>query len=169
MLKGFAKFFTALNSNTHPGELAHACAIGVILGLVPKNNLLWWAVFIVSMFIRINRGCLLVTAFVVSMFAYLLDPALDGIGWTVLHLPPAVPVLTLCEGIPILGYTAYNNTLVAGGLALGMAVYVPVYVLFRLLVRVWRRKIAGKLVRLRIVQAVSKMNLVQKVADKIDF
>ncbi|HAK68458.1 MAG TPA: TIGR03546 family protein, partial [Treponema sp.] len=46
MLKAFVKLIKALSSNTAPGEIAHAFAWGVILGFMPKDNALWYILFI---------------------------------------------------------------------------------------------------------------------------
>ena len=42
MLKAIIKFFKALNSNVHPGAVAHAVCLGMILGFMPKTNALWY-------------------------------------------------------------------------------------------------------------------------------
>ena len=42
MLKVIVKFLKALNSNSHPGEIAHAVCLGMLLGFLPKNNIFWF-------------------------------------------------------------------------------------------------------------------------------
>ena len=44
MLKKLIKLLQAFNGNVNPAEIAHAFACGAILGLMPKNNLLWYLV-----------------------------------------------------------------------------------------------------------------------------
>jgi uncharacterized protein (DUF2062 family) len=45
VFKYIKTFFTALNANAHPGDVAHGVAIGLLLALVPKGNLLWFFLF----------------------------------------------------------------------------------------------------------------------------
>ena len=56
MFKYLMRFIKALNANSHPGDIAHAVALGLLLALVPKGNLLWPFLFILAMFIRMNKG-----------------------------------------------------------------------------------------------------------------
>jgi hypothetical protein len=37
MLKAIIRFFKALNSNVHPGAIAHAVCLGMILGFMPNS------------------------------------------------------------------------------------------------------------------------------------
>ena len=54
MFAPIVKLFKSLNTNSHPGEIAHAVAIGMVLGFMPKNNVLWYILFVCFLFIRIN-------------------------------------------------------------------------------------------------------------------
>ena len=38
MLKFIIRFLKAINSNQHPGEIAHAVCLGMILGFMPKTR-----------------------------------------------------------------------------------------------------------------------------------
>ena len=40
MIANIVKLFRALNSNSKPSEIANALCLGLILGFMPKNNLL---------------------------------------------------------------------------------------------------------------------------------
>ena len=51
MIKAIAKLFKALNANVNPGEIAHAFSCGILLGLMPKNNVFWYLLFIFILFI----------------------------------------------------------------------------------------------------------------------
>ena len=55
MLKAIIKFFKALNSNVHPGAVAHAVCLGMILGFLPKTNALWYILTVFFLFVRINN------------------------------------------------------------------------------------------------------------------
>ena len=80
MLKAIVKFFKAINSNSHPAEIAHAFALGMILGFMPKDNALWYILTVFFFFFRINRGALIILTLIFSLFAPLLDPLFDLIG-----------------------------------------------------------------------------------------
>ena len=54
LVKGIANLVFVLNSNKHPREVAAAIAMGLLLALIPVNNILWVALFIISFFLKIN-------------------------------------------------------------------------------------------------------------------
>ena len=56
MLGYLLNLFKSLNSNSHPGEIAHGAALGVIMGMIPKDNVLWYILFVLFFFIRINKA-----------------------------------------------------------------------------------------------------------------
>ena len=45
MLNYIINLLKALNSNSKPSQIANSFCIGLILGFMPKNNLLWSCVF----------------------------------------------------------------------------------------------------------------------------
>ena len=55
MLSFIVNFFKSLNSNSRPEQIANSFCIGLILGFMPKNNLLWFIVFVFFAFVRINK------------------------------------------------------------------------------------------------------------------
>ena len=55
MLKFLVKLLKALNSNSHPGEIAHAVCLGMLLGFLPKNNIFWYVITVFVLFMRINK------------------------------------------------------------------------------------------------------------------
>lgn len=45
MIKYVTSFFRAINANAHPGDIAHAVALGLFLAILPKNNLTFTFLF----------------------------------------------------------------------------------------------------------------------------
>ena len=86
MLKAIIKFLKAINKNSHPGEIAHAICCGMLLGFMPKNNALWYILFIAFLFMRIQKSAFVIFTFLFSLAAPYLDPAFDLIGYTVLKM-----------------------------------------------------------------------------------
>ena len=60
MFNYIIQFIQALNANSKPSQIANSFCIGLILGLMPKNNLLWYVLFVFFMFVRI-KNCLINT------------------------------------------------------------------------------------------------------------
>lgn len=165
MLNGILKLFQALNSNKKPAEIAHACCLGVILGFMPKNNALWYIIFVFFFFVRINKGAYLVMTAIISLFAWRLDPVFNYVGYQILTLPQFENFFSWLLDIPFVGFTKFNNTIVMGSLVVSLVAYIPVFILTKLFVLLWRKKISPKLGSLGFVKFLTKIPLVKKAID----
>lgn len=166
MLGYLLNLFKSLNSNSHPGEIAHGVALGVIMGMVPKDNVLWYILFIFFFFIRINKAVYLLVTLVVSLFISPADMLLDSLGYQVLMYEPAIPVYRQLLDIPFVAFTKFNNTIVMGSLVAGIILYIPVYILSRLLVKLWRTIVAPWITSSRLWVGIKKLPLVEKIVSK---
>ncbi|MBR2363344.1 MAG: TIGR03546 family protein [Spirochaetaceae bacterium] len=166
MLGYLLNLFKSLNSNSHPGEIAHGAALGVIMGMIPKDNVLWYILFVLFFFIRINKAVYLLVTLGVSLCIAPADMMLDAMGYQVLMFEPLVPVYRQLLEIPFVAYTKFNNTVVMGSLAAGLILYIPVYVLIRLLVKLWRTVLAPKITASKLWVGMKKLPLVEKIVSK---
>lgn len=166
MLGYLLKLFQTLNSNSHPGEIAHGVALGVIAGMIPKDNALWYILFVLFFFIRINKAIYLLVTLGISLYIGSFDMLLDTIGYQVLVFEPAIPVYRKLLDIPFVAFTKFNNTVVMGSLVAGLLLYIPVYILSRLLVKLWRVVLAPKITASRLWIGIKKLPLVEKIISK---
>ena len=164
MIAPVVKLFKALNTNSHPGEIAHAASIGILLGLVPKDNALWYILFVFFLFVRIHKGCLFLSILLGTLLAPLFDPLFDSLGYTVLTLEALKPAYGNLLEIPFVAFTKFNNTIVAGSITASLILYIPVYILTRFLVFLWRKFAAPALSQNKLVQALYKTPLIAKIA-----
>lgn len=160
MLKPLVKFVKALNSNVKPSEIAHAFCLGLVLGFMPKSNALWYLLFVFFMFIRLNKGAYLLMTALGSLVAPSLDALFDKVGYAVLMWPKLTETYAKLIDIPFVGFTRFNNTIVAGSLACGVAAYIPMFIIFVLLIKVWRRYAAPLINNSRIAKALYQAPIV---------
>lgn len=165
MLKTIVNLFKSLNANVNPGEIAHAFSCGLLLGFMPKDNLLWWLVFIFVLFIRINKPMYLIMVLIGSTAAPLLDGLFDTVGYAFLTIKALAPFFGTILEIPFVGFTKFNNSVVMGSLLCGLILYVPAYFLGRLLVSLWRKHIASIIRKTKLVKAIAKIPLISKIAE----
>lgn len=168
MISYFQAMFKSLNANRAPGELAHAFALGMLLAFVPKGNLLWIFLFIVTFFFRINRGTLFLSIILGSIFIPLLDPLFDSTGYAILTHPALVPTFTKWLDTPFVAFTRFNNTIVMGALAWGIILYIPFYILARLFIRLWRNTLYQYFIRSKVYQLLIRIPLLKlllKIAE----
>ena len=165
MIDYFKQLFKSLNANRAPGELAHAFAWGMLLAFVPKGNLLWIFLFFFTFFLRINRGTLFLSIILGSIFVPLLDPLFDILGYAILTIQALSPVFAKLLDTPFVAYTRFNNTIVMGGLAWGIILYVPFYILARVFVRAWRNSLYQHFVQSKAYQFLMKIPLVKFISQ----
>jgi len=167
MIKAIAKALIALNSNVRREQVAAGFASGVLLALVPAGNLLWIALFILLFFVKANYGMQLLAMGLLKLASPLFAPALDALGWAILNAPPLVPFFSTLYNMPVAPLTRFNNTLVAGGLAAGIVLWVPLFFAMRAFVSVYRAKIAPKIAETAAFKAFVKLPLVKAIAGAV--
>jgi uncharacterized protein (TIGR03546 family) len=165
MFSYIKSFFQALNANAHPGDVAHAAALGLLLALVPKANLLWAFLFFLTMFIRVNKGSFFLSLILLSFVAPLLDPALEALGYGILTLSPLQGAYRVLYETPFIGLTRFNNSVVAGSFAAGIVLYVPAYLLFRFLVTGYRGKLQPKIVNSKAYKVFLNLPLIKQILN----
>ncbi|MBR1537332.1 MAG: TIGR03546 family protein [Treponema sp.] len=167
MLKSIVKLFSALNANVNPAEIAHAFSCGILLGFMPKDNLLWWLVFVFVLFIRINKPMYLIMVLIASTFSPVMDSLFDTVGYAFLTIPALSALFGTLLDIPFVGFTKFNNSVVMGSLLCGIVLYVPMYFLGRILVSLWRNHITHWIRKTHLAKAVAKLPLVAKIAGMV--
>ena len=167
MIKPIAKLIVALNGNLAKSQIAAGFAWGLLLGLVPAGNVLWVVLFIVSFFFRIHRASKLLVLAILKLLSAAVGPMMDTVGWEVLHIEALQPIFTTLYNMPFVPFTKFNNTLVAGGLVSGIALWLPVFLLIFLLVPLYRTKVAPKIRDNKLVKAIKNVPILAKLADAV--
>lgn len=167
MLSYIIKFLKALGANSKPSQIANSFCIGFILGVLPKNNLLWWLVFVFFMFVRINKAGYFIMMLLGAFISPYLDPTFHKIGEFVLTYEPLVPVYSKLLEIPFVGFTRFNNTIVCGSLVGGLLAYLPLYIFMLVFIWVWRKWIAPFFNRSKVVKMFFQLPLVRKLTSKL--
>ena len=117
----------AVRDNDSPRQLACGIGLGMVIGLVPKDNLtavLLGAILLAS---RTNLAAAALSAFCFSWVGGLADPLTHRVGYWILTQPALQRIGATVFDLPVLPWTKLNNTVVAGSLALGLVLLYPIY------------------------------------------
>lgn len=163
MLKAISKLLGAISSNTRPGAIAHAVSCGVLLGFMPKDNLLWYILFVFILFMNIQRGAYALSILLGAALTVFMDPLFDSVGYSILTVESLKPYYASLLDIPFVAFTKFNNTVVMGSFVCGIAAYIPLYVLARLFVWAWRKYLAEKVRKFKIAAVLKNIPLVEKI------
>ncbi|UTC87637.1 DUF2062 domain-containing protein [Treponema denticola] len=139
MIKYVTSFFRAINANAHPGDIAHAVALGLFLAILPKNNLTFTFLFFLSIFIRINKGAFFISFILFGFVTPFMDIIINNIGFWAVQLSFLSPIFIALENIPFVALFKLSNTMVLGGIIWGLILYIPVYILTRIIIAKYRK------------------------------
>ncbi|MDR3201387.1 MAG: TIGR03546 family protein [Spirochaetales bacterium] len=162
-LKWITKFLAGINANTRPGEIAAGIAFGFLLALQPGMTIVRIIVLAFAFILKINMPALFLSLFLFALASPALDAPADLLGGFILGLPALREFFTSLYNMPFAPYTRFNDTLVMGGLALGIIAWLPVFFAFKALVTLYRNTLREKIVNSKLFKAFMKFPLVSKL------
>lgn len=127
MLRPLLLLVTAILEEESPRVLAASLTFGLLLGFVPKDNIIAPLLGIVLLTWRFNLTLATASAALCSGLAALLDPVADALGRSVLTHPSFTPAFAWLYEWPLAPWTRFNNTVVMGSLLLALGLLCPVY------------------------------------------
>jgi uncharacterized protein (TIGR03546 family) len=139
VLQPVRRIFQALLAHDASNQLAAGFALGMVLGLMPKGNLIAVSLFVLLFSLRVNTGLGLVAALAFSWCGPVLDPMADKIGAYVLSTPSMQGTYASLFQMPLGPWFELNNTVVVGSLVIGLWATYPVY-WFSYIAFEWNRK-----------------------------
>ena len=116
-----------LTEETSPRQMSLGIALGMIVGLVPKDNLTAILCLFILCASRVNLGLGFLSAFIFSWIGYLLDPVSHFVGFKILTATSLNEWFTWFFDHPVVPWTNLNNTVVLGSLVVGILLFLPVY------------------------------------------
>ena len=127
LIRRAAFFWKLAHIKDTPRRLALGLACGVLLGLVPKGNLLAIGIAMVVFATHVSLPVATASALGVSLFGTWLDPVTHRLGQAILTQPLLTPIWDRLYHVPLVAWTSFNNTVVMGNLFLGLVLLYPVY------------------------------------------
>jgi uncharacterized protein (TIGR03546 family) len=126
----FAPFRHALSSlvaSHTPEELAAGFALGMIIGVMPKTNLIALSLGVLLFSLRCNKGFALGAVLMFSCTACWTDPFAHKLGLSVLSAPSLQANYASMFALPLGPWLGFHNTVVCGSLLMGLYAAYPVY------------------------------------------
>lgn len=154
----------ALILETTPRQLAWGFALGMVIGLVPKGNLI--AVSLMTLFCALRINLAAGTA-AIALFAWVgmyLDPVSHRLGHFLLTHDALKSYWTTLAGMKVVPWTNFNNTVVLGSTLIGLAALLPVYFITRPVFAKFAPKLAEHVKKYRLVSVFYGGQMVNRVA-----
>lgn len=152
MLNQLIKFFKILNGDISPGQIAAGFAFGMMLAFTPFMSLHTIVVLLLVCVLRVNITATLIAMAVCALLAWPLDPYFIALGEYILTHPDLQSLWTQWYQSDLLRLAHFNNTMTMGSIVVSLALWLPVFVIGRLLVIHYRVRFMAYINRLRIVK-----------------
>jgi uncharacterized protein (TIGR03546 family) len=165
-MKQIVKLIKALNSNQEPWQLSGAVVLGMIVGFLPFFNIFELLFIFLAFILNINIFLFFLSVGLFEILAFVLDPVINKVGYTILTFEPLIAVWTFLYNIPYMRLTDFNNTVVMGSLIFSILFSVPMFFILNKLIIKYRQTIAKIFNKIPILKALKIFEIYDKVAGK---
>lgn len=162
LLTPLRQFAGAVLGNDSPRQLAAGATLGMMLGLVPKGNLIAVALGMLLFGLKVNRSAGLVAAVLFSAIGAFTDGFTHRIGKDVLETAWLHGLFVAIYEMPLGPWIGFNNTVVMGSLLLAIYLSYPCYWFSAFLFEALQPKVAAYLRRYRVTRVLLGLQLTAK-------
>ncbi len=156
------KLVKILNQDASPAQIAGGVALGAIVGLIPKLNLLAFVICLGILFVRVNLSMAFLAAALFAIIGSLTDPVVERFGYYLLtDIPSLTRFYTALYNMPLVPWTNFNNSLVLGNFVVGVLAFIPLFILTRIGVIQYRRHLLEKVRRWKVMQIIKASKIYQ--------
>jgi uncharacterized protein (TIGR03546 family) len=155
LLKLIQSIIKTLHSDGTPGQVAAGIALGAALGLTPLMNVHNLIVFSFIVLLNVSFGGGMLGWALFVPFGFLLDPAFNRIGESLLMAPSLRPLWTTWYNTPLVPYTNFNNTVVLGSVVAWLVLAIPIYFAAKVGVARYRATIGERVRQSKLYKAVT--------------
>ena len=127
ILRPLRLLLKALVIESTPRQMSLGLAFGVLVGLVPKGNLLAIVLGICLAATRVNLAIATFAIVFCTFTSGLGDSLFNEIGEFVLSMPMLQSLWIELSSLPFIPWTDFNNTIVMGSFVVGLALIWPVH------------------------------------------
>jgi uncharacterized protein (TIGR03546 family) len=138
----FRRAAQSLVASSSPSQLAAGFTLGMIIGFMPKTNLIALSLCVLLFSLRCDRGIALAAALLFSCVSGWTDPFAHKLGLSVLTAPALQANYASAFTLPLGPWLGFHNSVVCGSLLMGLYMAYPVYWLTKLFCTVMQRRAA---------------------------
>ncbi len=152
LLRPFRQVAQAITANESPRQIAWGFTLGMLVGLVPKGNLLLVVLMVLLCALRVNKAAGMLAAGIFSLGGVLLDGLAHRLGSIVLLWEPARPLHIWLYELPLGPWLGTNNTVVIGQLLIGLYLAIQAYHFAHQLAKRYQPRLSKWLMRYRAIR-----------------
>jgi len=166
MLGMLAKFFKVLNGDAAPGQIALGFAFALFIGFTPFLSVHNIVILFLVFAIRVNLSAFFLASALFSVLAYGLDPLSVLLGESLLASPSLQEFWTGLYQSDFWRATKFNHTLLLGSLSISLLLFIPVLMISRKLISLYRERFMAWFEKLKISKMI-KASKFYKLYEKL--
>lgn len=128
--------------------------LGMMLGVIPLNFLLTTFFILLIFSIKNNRTTAIWGFVLFGLLSHFVDAPAHFIGTKLLSSKALFGLWTFLYNLPIFPLTRFNNTMVLGGIVVGLILALPVYFSSKGLIQLYRDKWRAKFEKTKFMKAI---------------
>ncbi len=163
LLQPIRQLLDALLANDSPRQVAWGVTIGMVLGMVPKENLIAIALGMLLCSLRVNRSAGLAAAGLFTLLSPSFDSITHLVGHKLLTESSLEPMWAWLYDLPLGPWVGFDNTVVLGSLLLGLYMSYPCYWATLVAWRRYRAPLAERIARYRVTRWVAGASLANRL------
>lgn len=152
----------ALVGNDSPRQIAAGVMLGMMLGFVPKGNLIAVVLAALLCGLKVNRAVGLAMAILFTAVGYVMDGFTHRLGKDVLETAWLQSTFAAFYDLPLGPWLGFNNTVVMGSLLVAVYLSYPCYWFSVCMLEAWQEKAAAVLRRHRVTRVLLGLQLTAK-------
>jgi uncharacterized protein (TIGR03546 family) len=121
----------------------------------------------VIFFIKVNLTVVIVFTGIFGLLTPLTTGLFNKIGYTLGYLPGIYDFLGILNNIPVISLMGFDYTLTLGGLACGIVLFVPVYLLSNLCINQYRKFVKERLAKNKLIKRLLLIPIITKLVDAV--
>ncbi|MEY8203633.1 MAG: TIGR03546 family protein [Bermanella sp.] len=159
MLEMLAKFFKIINGDANPGQIALGFAFALCIGLTPFLSLHNLLILFLVLAIRVNLSAFFLGCGLFSVVAYGVDPLSIKFGQALLASPSLQDFWGGLYQSDFWRVTKFNHTLLLGSLSISLLLFVPLFLISRSLISLYRERVMAWFARLKVCKLIRASKL----------
>jgi uncharacterized protein (TIGR03546 family) len=159
LLKLLQSIVATLHSQGTPRQVAAGLALGAALGLTPLVNPHNLIVFALLCLLNVSFGGGMLGWALFTPVGFALDPLFHRIGLALLEAPGLRSLWTAWYNAPLMPYTNFNNSVVLGSFLTWLVLLLPLYLLGRKGITVYRERYAPLVMQSKLYRALTASKL----------
>ena len=165
MFSSFFKLLRLLSSDIEPSQISLGFTLGLVVGLSPLMTIQTLTALVLMMVLRVNLSVFILSFGLVSVIAWLADPALQATGLYILNMPALNELFTSMYNNGFWRILNFNNSVAMGSLVISAVLFLPVVLLMNLFIRKYRVGIERYLANSKLFRLIRDSKIVAKAVS----